>query len=75
MSSLLYSIESAQLSHKVIQYSKLHNYAVSAAYAVYYSSKEMGFLNPNFPLSGESGGAVSVYVHQRRDAFSLSLYL
>ena len=22
------------------------------------SSKEMGFLNPNFPLSGESGGAV-----------------
>ena len=22
------------------------------------SSKEMGFLNPNFPLPGESGGAV-----------------
>ena len=24
------------------------------------SSKEMGFLNPNYPLSGESGGAVQL---------------
>ena len=23
-----------------------------------YSSKEMGFLNPNFPFFGESGGSV-----------------
>ena len=40
---------------------ELHSRAapsVEAHHRVNGSSKEMGFLNPNFPLFGESGGAI-----------------